>query len=194
VLNALAALGVAYLFGIEPVMLVEAVGGLRPVSQRGELVRLASGALVVNDCYNSNPDALHAMLNAVAAMPAQRRIAVLGGMMELGPASEELHRHCGRRAGELRFDTLLTVGDLARSFAEGAREAGLSDNAIVHCPTPEEAGEHLRDSLRQGDVVLLKASRAVHLERVWDRLGDRSGKHKIDQPGGLAGVRSGKEA
>jgi UDP-N-acetylmuramoyl-tripeptide--D-alanyl-D-alanine ligase len=92
-------------------------------------------------------------------------------MMELGPASEELHRRCGERLGKLRFDALLTVGELARPLAEGAKSAGLAEAAITLFATPEEAGEWLRGQLRDGDVVLLKASRAIHLERLWDRLG-----------------------
>ena len=97
---------------------------------RGEVVRLASGAMVVNDCYNSNPDALEQMLTAVHAIPARRRFAVLGGMMELGPSSQILHHQCGRRVAELGFDGLFTVGDLASGFAEGAREAGMAERAV----------------------------------------------------------------
>jgi UDP-N-acetylmuramoyl-tripeptide--D-alanyl-D-alanine ligase len=169
--NVLAALGVAYLFGIRPPALADAVSQLRPAPQRGELVRLARGVLVVNDCYNSNPDALAAMLTAVAEIPARRRFAVLGGMMELGPSAEQLHRDSGRRVAELKFAGLVTVGDPARPFAAGARAAGFPESAISECATPEEAGERLREWLQDGDAVLLKASRAVHLEKIWDRLG-----------------------
>ena len=174
--NVLAALSVAYLFGIRPPSLVDAVAKLQPAPQRGELIRLASGALVVNDCYNSNPDALMAMLTAVAEIPARRRIAVLGGMMELGPASARFHEDCGRRAGELNFDALIAVGELARPLATGARAAGIADSSVQEMSTPEEAGEYLRAWLREGDVVLLKGSRAAHLEKIWERLGPMNGR------------------
>jgi UDP-N-acetylmuramoyl-tripeptide--D-alanyl-D-alanine ligase len=171
VLNVLPALAICYLFGIRPSSLATAVASLRPGSMRGELVRLSNGVLVVNDCYNSNPEALETMLGAVATFPARRRLAVLGGMMELGPQSDALHFRCGRRLAELRFAGLITVGEQARSLGTGASAAGMPKTALAHFATPEEAGDRLRDVLREGDVVLLKASRAVHLEKVWDRLG-----------------------
>lgn len=171
VLNLLAALAVGYLFGVRPSSLTSAVAGLRPAPMRGELVRLSNGVLVVNDCYNSNPEALEAMLSAVAALPARRRIAVLGGMMELGPQSAELHFRSGRRVGELRFSGLITVGEVARPLSAGALSVGVPKTALAHFATPEEAGDRLRSALKEGDVVLLKASRAVRLEKVWDRLG-----------------------
>lgn len=170
VLNVLSALAVCYTFGIAPEALREAVAALRPGALRGEVVRLASGALAVNDCYNSNPEALEMMLSAVAALPARRRFAVLGGMMELGAASEALHQRGGRRVAELGFNALFTVGDQARAFAEGARAAGLPPRALSHFDSPEEAASCLRELLREGDVVLFKASRAVHLEKAWGAL------------------------
>jgi len=172
VLNVLAALAVCYTFGIPPSALREAVAALRPGTMRGEMVRLASGALAVQDCYNSNPEALEMMLAAVAALPARRRLAVLGGMMELGSASEELHRQGGRRVAELGFDGLVTVGEPARAFEAGALAAGMAPQALLHFETPEEAAAHLRERLQEGDVVLLKASRAVHLEKIrqeWEK-------------------------
>lgn len=168
--NALAALGVASLFGIQPAALAAAVSRLQPAPQRGELIRLASGALVVDDCYNSSPAALEAMLGAVAQIPARRRYAVLGGMMELGARSEQLHYRCGGRMVELGFDGLITVGEQARPLAAGALAAGFPAGAAEHCATPADAGVRLREILRNGDVALLKASRAVHLEKLWDYL------------------------
>ncbi len=170
--NLLAGLGVAHLFGIRLATLVETVAGLHPAPMRGELVGLANGAVIVNDCYNSSPAALEAMLEAVAEIPARRRVAVLGGMMELGRRSGELHFDCGKRLPDLRFSLLLTVGDAARPLAEGARSAGMAGNACEHFDTPAEAGGRLREILADGDVVLLKASRAVRLEGVWDELSE----------------------
>ena len=168
--NVLAALATGYLFGIPPASLAEAVAELRPASMQGEVVRLTNGALLVNDCYNSSPKALEAMLAAVASLPARRRIAVLGGMFELGAASETLHAQCGARAAELGFDLLITVGEPAKAFADGARSRGLPAERCVHLDSPEEAGDYLRETLQEGDVALLKASRAVHLEKAWERL------------------------
>lgn len=170
VLNALAALATGYLFGIPPACLAEAVAELRPASMRGEVVLLPNGALVVNDCYNSSPKALEAMLAAVASLRARRRIAVLGGMFELGATSETLHAQCGARVAEMGFDLLITVGELAQAFASGARATGFPAEHCAHFESPEDAGDYLRERLQDGDVVLLKASRAVRLEKITERL------------------------
>jgi len=133
-------------------------------------VRLANGASVVNDCYNANPSALEAMLEAVQSLPAGRRIAVLGGMFELGPAAESLHAQCGARVAELGFDWLVTVGDAAMAIERGARSQGFPAERAIHVASPEEAGAWLLEELREGDLALLKASRAVHLESLWEQL------------------------
>jgi UDP-N-acetylmuramoyl-tripeptide--D-alanyl-D-alanine ligase len=170
VLNLLAAFAVCDHFGIPPDSLRDAVAALRPAPMRGEKARLPNGALAVNDCYNSSPAALESMLEALAALPAKRRFAVLGGMMELGPASESLHQRAGSRVAELKFDGLFTVGEPARPMAEGARASGMGPEALVHFDSPAEAGARLKEILQEGDVVLLKASRAVHLETVWEQI------------------------
>ena len=171
VLNALAALATAFLLGLSPASLQEAVAGLRPARMRGDVVKLDNGALVVNDCYNSSPQALEAMLASVASLPARRRIAVLGGMFELGPSAEALHAQCGARVAELGFDLLITVGAEARGLALGALGRGFPGSRHVHLDSPEDAGIWLKEKIVDGDVVLLKASRGVHLERVWEELG-----------------------
>ncbi len=170
VLNALAALATGCLFGISPEELTEGVAKLRPGFLRGEVVRLTNGALVVNDCYNSSPPALEAMLAAVQSLPARRRIAVLGAMLELGPGGAALHAQCGARVAELGFDRLITVAPEADAIAEGALSGGLPAARCLRVQSPEEAGNWLRNQMREGDVVLLKASRAVHLERAWEPL------------------------
>ncbi len=170
VLNALAALATGYLFGIAPAELREAVSRLHPGVMRGEAAMLSNGAFVINDCYNSNPTALEAMLAAVQSLPARRRIAVLGGMLELGPATETLHAQCGARVADLGFHWLVTVGEEAKAIAEGALSHGFPTERCICMAEPEQAGDWLRNQLREGDVVLLKASRAVHLESAFERL------------------------
>jgi len=117
---------------------------------------------VINDCYNSNPKALEAMVDALAAMWAKRRIVVAGEMLELGPAGEEMHRQAGQHVADKKIDVLLGVRGLARSMVEGARQAGTRSEFVA---SPEEAGEWLAREARDGDVVLLKASRGVKLEK-----------------------------
>jgi UDP-N-acetylmuramoyl-tripeptide--D-alanyl-D-alanine ligase len=166
ILNALAAVAVAVERGFKPSETVAALATLAPSDKRGEVIQLGN-ITVINDCYNSNPKALHAMIDALAAMPAKRRIVVAGEMLELGPAAEEMHRSAGEHAAKKKIDVLLGVRGLAAVTVEGARHAG---SQAEFAETPEEAGEWLAREGRDGDVVLLKASRGVKLEKtleVW---------------------------
>jgi len=161
VLNALAAVSVGLTQGMKLAEAVAALATLAPADKRGQVVQVGN-ITVVNDCYNSNPKALHAMMDALAAMQAKRRIVVAGEMLELGPAGEEMHREAGRHAAEKKIDVLVGVRGLAQAMVEGARQAGTQAEFVA---TPEEAGEWLARETRDGDVVLLKASRGVKLEK-----------------------------
>jgi len=134
--------------------------GVRFSTLRGEVVELPGGVVVVNDCYNANPMSMRAALDHLAASPAERRIAVLGAMAELGDESAGYHRVIGGHAAELAIDVLVTVGDGALGYLEGF--AGETYSVA----TPEEAGALLEEIARPGDRVLVKGSRSVGLERV----------------------------
>ncbi len=161
VLNALAAVAVGVERGLKLSEAVDALARLAPPDKRGQVVQLGN-ITVVNDCYNSNPKALHAMVDALAAMPARRRIVVAGEMLELGSAGEDLHRQAGRHMAEKKIDALVGVRGLAQAMVEAARQAGVAADFVM---TSEEAGEWLAREARDGDVVLLKASRGVKLEK-----------------------------
>jgi UDP-N-acetylmuramoyl-tripeptide--D-alanyl-D-alanine ligase len=147
--------------GLKPSEAVGALAGLAPADKRGEVLRLGN-ITVINDCYNCNPKALNAMVDALASMAAQRRIAVVGAMLELGPAEEELHRQAGGHIAAKKIDVLLGVRGPAQAMVEAAQRAGMRAEFVS---TPEEAGEWLAREARDGDVVLLKASRGVKLEK-----------------------------
>ena len=159
--NALAAVAVGLQRGLSPAEAAGALATLAPADKRGAVVQLGN-ITIINDCYNSNPTALDAMVNALAAMPAKRRIVVAGEMLELGPAGEELHRRVGRHMAEKKIDVLVGVRGLAQQMVEAAGKAGMQAEFVS---TPDEAGEWLARETRDGDVVLLKASRGVKLER-----------------------------
>jgi len=161
ILNALAAVAVGLARGLKPAEAVGALATLAPPDKRGQVVQLGN-ITVINDCYNSNPKALRAMVDALAAMKAARRIVVAGEMLELGPAGEEMHRAAGQHAAEKKIDVLIGVRGLAQAMVDAARQAGLKAEFAA---TPEEAGEWLARETRDGDVVLLKASRGVKLEK-----------------------------
>jgi UDP-N-acetylmuramoyl-tripeptide--D-alanyl-D-alanine ligase len=159
--NAMAAIAAGLEAGIPLAECAAAAGQLRPPDKRGEVLRIGN-ATVINDCYNSNPEALKSMIATLAAMPAQRRILVAGEMLELGPESVQLHRECGRVAAEAGIDLVVGVRGNAQHIVEGAREAGA---LAIFLPLPLEAGEWLKAELRPGDAALLKASRGVGLEQ-----------------------------
>ena len=175
VLNALAAVAVGLDRGLKPAEAVGALAGLAPPDKRGEVLRLGN-ITVINDCYNCNPKALKAMVDALASMEARRRIVVAGAMLELGPAEEELHRQAGAHIAEKKIHLLLGVRGPAQAMVEAARQAGMRAEFVA---SPEEAGEWLAREARDGDVVLMKASRGVKLEKaldVWKARRDDSGR------------------
>jgi UDP-N-acetylmuramoyl-tripeptide--D-alanyl-D-alanine ligase len=171
ILNALAAVSVGLVRGLTLAEAVGALATLVPADKRGQVVQLGN-ITVINDCYNSNPKALHAMVDALAAMKAGRRIVVAGEMLELGPAAEEMHRAAGRHIAEKKIDVLVGVRGLAQGMVDGARQVGAEAEFVA---TPEEAGEWLARETRDGDVVLLKASRGVKLEKALETWRARRG-------------------
>ncbi|HEV7552349.1 MAG TPA: UDP-N-acetylmuramoyl-tripeptide--D-alanyl-D-alanine ligase [Candidatus Angelobacter sp.] len=167
--NALAAAAAAMDRGISPSQAAAALSSISPPDKRGQVLHL-HGATIINDCYNSNPRALEAMIDTLASMKAERRILVVGEMLELGPTAETLHRECGTHAAEKKIDVVIGVRGMARAVAEAACGSGTQAQFVE---TPELAGEWLARNLRPGDAVLLKASRGVKLERALDMLQDK---------------------
>lgn len=170
--NVLAGMTVALDAGVPLAALVERAKTLAPASHRGEVTRLASGITVMDDAYNANPLAVTRALDVIAAEPsARRRVAVLGEMLELGPESARLHAACGRAAVQARVDVLVTVGgDPARALGEAAVEAGLARAAVTHVADSAAAADLVETLVQPGDLVLVKGSRGVRLERVVERL------------------------
>src|SRR5450432_2140597 len=168
VMNLLAAIAVAQVFGIAPERLRAAVKTFAVGKMRGE--RMAHNGIVVwNDCYNSNPEAAESMVDVLRQTPAGRRIAVLGEMLELGHASEELHRQVGRYAARHGVDLLIGVRGDAQFMVDGAMEAGLAKADARFFESPAEAGDFARQSARAGDAVLFKGSRGVRVEQALER-------------------------
>jgi UDP-N-acetylmuramoyl-tripeptide--D-alanyl-D-alanine ligase len=164
--NALAAAAAAMKRGLTPSQAAVALSSIAPPDKRGQVLQIG-GATIINDCYNSNPRALAAMIDTLASMKAQRRILVVGEMLELGPTAEALHRESGKHAAEKKIDLVIGVRGMARAVAEAACGAGTQAQFVE---TPEQAGEWLAHNLRPGDAVLLKASRGVKLERALEGL------------------------
>ena len=166
--NALAAAAVGRVCGLSLEVVADALRGADPDSPwRMEVHESPSGIVVVNDAYNANPESMRAALKSLAAMAAGRRTwAVLGEMRELGDDSVEEHDAIGRLAVRLDISRLVCVGDGTRVMHLGASNEGSWGNESIHVADIDAAIALLHEELRPGDVVLVKASRAVGLERI----------------------------
>ena len=160
--NAIAAATVAYELGLSVEQVKAGIESYTPVGHRGRIEKLG-GFTLVDDCYNAGPDSMRA---AIAALKGKRRIALLGDMLELGEKTRELHRNLGEYCAA-NLEALFTVGELGSEIANGAEKAGMKQ---VFRTTHQEAAGELKAFLREGDVLLVKASRGMHLEDVVNEL------------------------
>jgi UDP-N-acetylmuramoyl-tripeptide--D-alanyl-D-alanine ligase len=183
--NALATAAVASYFGFAPEQIASRLATSAPSKMRGELIRFPNGVTVIDDSYNSNPQAL---LQSVRAMlevagfgsSGQGRLIVAAGeMLELGDRGPELHRECGREIAAMGIDVLIGVRGLAGELVAGAVErSGIEARLASFCETPEEAAEMLVAGAVPGDVILVKGSRGVRMEIVVERLKAAFGSEK----------------
>jgi UDP-N-acetylmuramoyl-tripeptide--D-alanyl-D-alanine ligase len=164
--NLLAATAAARALGVTPRGRLE----VELSALRGERVALANGIVLINDCYNANPMSMRAALDDLAASEGDRRVVVLGDMLELGVEERRLHREIGAYARARGVDLLLTVGPRA---SEMGKEEG--EGAVYSVPDAAAAAQLLGRLLREGDVVLVKGSRGMQLERVAQALAAESG-------------------
>jgi UDP-N-acetylmuramoyl-tripeptide--D-alanyl-D-alanine ligase len=164
--NAAAAAAVALYLGLSLTEIADGLTNARTTGMRMEVFSSASGVTVINDAYNASPTSMRAALTTLRDMPAEgRRVAVLGDMAELGSLSDLAHFGLGELVPK-HADVLVTVGTCARRIAEGARAEGMPAESVRPCETVDEAREVLDDLLAPGDVVLVKASRVMQLERI----------------------------
>jgi UDP-N-acetylmuramoyl-tripeptide--D-alanyl-D-alanine ligase len=173
--NALAALAAASVWGVGTAEAKEVFPRLEPAGMRGRVLRYDAGFSVINDCYNSNPVALAAMIEILVHTPASgRRILAAGEMLELGPSSRELHREAGRAAAATgSLDWIIGVRGDGESFVRGAIEAGHPAARARFIGSSVEAAGFVADLLAPGDLLLVKGSRGVKMERIVEALDAR---------------------
>jgi UDP-N-acetylmuramoyl-tripeptide--D-alanyl-D-alanine ligase len=172
--NALAAVAVASLFGIEMKKAKEALEGFQPSPMRMEIVYLEGGKTLINDAYNANPGSMELALETLTEMKGKgRAIAVLGDMLELGSHTEEAHQQVGQKAEELSIDLLLTLGEQAPVVAESAIRHGLPPEKAKVVESHREAISILKEIMREGDWVLVKGSRRMAMEKIVEGLTER---------------------
>jgi UDP-N-acetylmuramoyl-tripeptide--D-alanyl-D-alanine ligase len=165
VTNALAAIAIGVSLGADLAAMARRAADITFSRLRGEHHELRGGITLVNDCYNANPISMHAALQSLAEMPgAGRKVAVLGGMAELGPDAADYHREIGAPARGLGIAPVIGVGEMARDYAPDE-----------WAPDPAAAVELAEDLLADGDVILVKGSRSVGLEHFSDELIGRRG-------------------
>jgi UDP-N-acetylmuramoyl-tripeptide--D-alanyl-D-alanine ligase len=163
---AMAGLAVALEAGVTLAAAIAALATLTAGDKRGEVLELG-GASILNDSYNSNPEALRSMIKTLAGRLARRRILVAGEMLELGEHGPALHTACGHAAAEAGLDLVVGVQGNAKHLAAAACAGGV---ASLFLPDAATAGRWLLHNLQPGDVVLIKGSRGVHLESAIEAL------------------------
>ncbi len=167
VMNALPAVALANRYHLALDQIVESLRFLSQAPMRGQILRLRTGFAVIDDSYNSNPQALMRVLEAFATVPGyRRRIVVAGEMLELGSTSEDLHYECGRHAAECGADVVVAVQGAARKLAMGAADGGVPAGNVHFFDEVGPAVSFVMGIVREGDLLLVKGSRAVGLDRL----------------------------
>ncbi|MCQ9207868.1 MAG: UDP-N-acetylmuramoyl-tripeptide--D-alanyl-D-alanine ligase [Omnitrophica bacterium] len=165
VYNALAACACARAFGVSYQQIKQALASFNPIPMRMQICRFKSVKIVV-DCYNSNPESFAYALEFLRSYPSRgKKIAVCGDMLELGQKAESYHTSLGKRIAKHKINFLITVGKLGRKIASGAKGAGMAKETIRTCGNAFEAGRLLRKVASSGDIILVKASRGMNLEK-----------------------------
>jgi len=192
VMNAVAALAGASVWGIGAEEAKRVFPTLKPADKRGEVVRFEGGFSVINDTYNSSPTALNALVELLAKTPGyQRRILAAGEMLELGTSSAELHRECGRQAARGgKIDWIFGVQGCAENLVQGAIEAGQPPEHAQFFPNSQEAGKFLEGFIDAGDLLLLKGSRGVRMEKVLEAI---DAKHRRVQKAAPEAIEAGSK-
>ncbi|HUU53371.1 MAG TPA: UDP-N-acetylmuramoyl-tripeptide--D-alanyl-D-alanine ligase [Armatimonadota bacterium] len=176
-LNAAAAAAAAMAAGAEAEWVGAGLEAFEGAEMRSRIVKAQGGFTIIDDCYNAAPDSMRVALELLADLPGNRKWAVLGDMKELGPMSADWHREVGELAARLGVAGVVTVGDLARDIAAGARE-GLSSDQVAEVKDNDDVVRVLADRVSAGDVVLVKGSRAMKMEEIVRRLEGPSGAAK----------------
>ncbi len=176
-LNAAAAAAAAAAAGADPDWVEPGLEAFEGAEMRSSIAQAPGGFTVIDDCYNAAPDSMRVALELLADLPGRRKWAVLGDMRELGPMAADWHRELGEFAASLGLAGLITLGDLGRHIAEGAR-GGPSCDDITEAGDNREAVHMLGERLSAGDVVLVKGSRVMKMEEIVHALMEPSGGGK----------------
>ena len=168
--NSLCAIAVAKVFNIEMSKAIEGIANFELTKRRMEIKKAKNGATVINDCYNANYDSMKSAIDYLGKLPNNKKIAVLGDMLELGEYSKDLHEKVGQVVANNKIDLLICVGEDAKYIAKKAKDMGMLESKIILCKTNNEAINILQKEIEPQDVVLLKASNALHFTEICDAI------------------------
>jgi len=167
--STLAALAIGHIFGVNLLESAQALNELEPLPGHMRIIEGIKNTLLIDDTYNSSPEAAKSALltlSKINVAAESKKIAALSDMLELGSETENAHREIGFKVAELGIDFLITVGEASKQTAAAAREAGLDDDQIVSFSDSASAGKFLQEKLRRGDVVLIKGSQGLRMEKI----------------------------
>lgn len=164
VIDAMAAAGVGELLGVEPCDIAAALAEVKPIALRQQVLKIPGGVTLIDDSYNANTDSMRRAVDVLCAVAGSRHIACLGDMGELGEREDAYHAAIGAYVAGKGVDVLVCVGRLSEHMADAAELMGMGENAVLRVRDAAAAGDVLRQIVREGDVVLVKASRSTGLD------------------------------
>ncbi len=171
VYNALSAICVGLENNIEIQKIIEGIKKLELTKRRMEIIKCKNGVTIINDTYNANYESMKAGLEYLHSVNGNRKVAILGDMLNLGDYETELHEKIGEEVIKSEVSVLITVGEASQNIAKRALEIGEIANIIIHeCKTNEEAIKFAKEELKQGDIVLVKASNAMHFDEIVEKI------------------------
>lgn len=166
--NSLCAIAVGRTLNIEPEKIIQGISKFKLTAKRMDFRKVKNNAIVLADYYNASYDSMKSALEVVKDYKATRRIAVLGDMLELGEFSKQLHKDVGTEVYNNNIDLLITVGPLAKHIAQTAKQLGTKE--VYECENNAEAIKILKNTIKEGDLILLKASNAMHFGEILENI------------------------
>jgi UDP-N-acetylmuramoyl-tripeptide--D-alanyl-D-alanine ligase len=167
--SAAAAAAVGLVFGMNLVAISDALLNYTPAEARMQLLPGVKGTFIIDDSYNASPLSMHAALDALRDLQAKRKVAVLGDMLEIGKYTIEAHEAIGKLVAH-SADRLVTIGPRAKFIADAANAAGMKKNMMISFDTADEAKKPIQDLIKEGDLILVKASHSMELEKVVEEI------------------------
>ena len=170
VLNSLCAIAIGRLFDIEMQDILDGIANFELTKRRMQVEKSKDGITIINDCYNANYDSMKAAIEYLGNINSNRKIVVLGDMLELGEFSKQLHKKVGEEVAKNKIDVLITVGELAKDIAKVAKEKGMKKDAIIICDNNAEAIKWIKENTKKSDAILLKASNGLNFQEIFNAI------------------------